>query len=734
MKVKRLIYIIGIVLGMMVMSADGYGLGDEGLDSLIRLYNAAGSDTARLRLLDAISIEHYNVDSTRQYATRLLELSRRMNAARYEGRALRYLGWVEYYKSDYDSCLAYHYKALAIMDSLRDSIEIARNIYSLANAYSMEMDMELANENYLKSIDMFRRMGQRNKVTDAVLNFCQANIEFGLYDTVEGLIEEQVRETDECTEFHCDALHMVGELNYCKYIDTYRMHPDLETLSRARRNYEEAYSEGRKIDYKLGVCRSSQMCISCLYMETRARGADWDGRAESVRLAKEIYVDYERVMKELNYETEMWDLRAGEAKIEIMEGNDARAKELCDSLNEALDQSLQENAYRLRVIYGMKADLAEDMGDYTMAMRMVGAEAYWMQKQRCVEMRVTTAQSAAQAEYNEKLRQREEEERTRTMEYEARARQHEVLMWAAGVVIVMLMVLGLSILRASMKSERMNKVLEQKNEEIVRANREMTDSINYASVIQRAVLPSAEYMDRVVGENFVIYHPLNIVSGDYYWASAIGGYTLIAVADSTGHGVPGGFLSMLGMSILDNVAGTCISERRADAGYVLTQMRAKLMSELHQTDREGTNQDGMDVAMLVIDRRMQVLHYAGAMRPMLFMRGGEIRRVAPDKMPIGIHYHDEQTPFRDNEIALEPGDQIYLFSDGLTDQFGYDASTGRTRKFGLRRLTELLESKADKSMAEQGSAIESEFMKWKTDEEGFPLEQTDDVTIVGIRV
>lgn len=288
--------------------------------------------------------------------------------------------------------------------------------------------------------------------------------------------------------------------------------------------------------------------------------------------------------------------------------------------------------------------------------------------------------------------------------------------------------------------ERTNEVVEQKEEieaqkeeieaqldlatsqrdTITRQKDQILDSIRYAERIQSAILPPIEHLSEYLTDHFILFRPRDIVSGDYYWTTRQGDKIMIAVADCTGHGVPGAFLSMLGISSMNEIVNR---EKSIKANQILEQLRDFVINSLHQTGSRGETQDGIEIALCVIDTRNRVLEYAGANRPLYIIRRNEFLHFRGDKMPIGI-YNQEPIPFNNHEIPLELGDSIYLFSDGYVDQLG-----GPQRKtFRANQFRKLLMASQDHSMEGQKQILEEKLDAWRGE-----VEQIDDILVIGIK-
>ncbi|MBN1108929.1 MAG: SpoIIE family protein phosphatase [Bacteroidales bacterium] len=276
--------------------------------------------------------------------------------------------------------------------------------------------------------------------------------------------------------------------------------------------------------------------------------------------------------------------------------------------------------------------------------------------------------------------------------------------------------------------EKINSDLEVTNAEVLRQkeiieqkNQSITDSIQYARRIQTAVLPPADFIDRWGIENFILFKPKDIVSGDFYWGADKDGKFYLAAADCTGHGVPGAFMSMLGHAFLEEIINTKPAD---NAATILNLLRDEIINTLRQKGTAGETRDGMDISLVIIDRQAGRLDYAGANNPLYLIREGSLQKHQADHMPIGIHFISF-TPFTNNVIEIKTGDYLYLFSDGYADQFGGP----KGRKFMYKPFQELLLKNHSLPMNEQMAILEKSFEEWK---DGY--EQVDDVLVIGIKI
>jgi len=247
------------------------------------------------------------------------------------------------------------------------------------------------------------------------------------------------------------------------------------------------------------------------------------------------------------------------------------------------------------------------------------------------------------------------------------------------------------------------------------------DSIHYAKRIQSAILPPVQLLEEHLSDHFILFKPRDIVSGDYYWAREKDQKLLIAVADCTGHGVPGGFLSMLGISSMNEIVNR---STELNPGKILEQLREVVIASMHQTGSRDEAQDGIEIALCVIDLKKLSMEYSGANRPLYLVRDGVVQHIRPDRMPIGI-YEQDPLPFKKHNIKLKKGDSIYLFSDGYVDQLG-----GPLRKtFRAINFRKLLLEIQDQPMEKQKAILLENMALWQGE-----VEQIDDVLVMGIRI
>lgn len=285
--------------------------------------------------------------------------------------------------------------------------------------------------------------------------------------------------------------------------------------------------------------------------------------------------------------------------------------------------------------------------------------------------------------------------------------------------------------------ERTREVVEQKDEiarqrDVVTAQKkEITDSISYAKRIQVAVLPDEHILKESFSDHFILYLPKDIVSGDFFWMSKKSDIIVFTAADCTGHGVPGAFMSMLGVSFLNKIVN---EDGTVDPAEILNELRENVVSALKQRGAREESKDGMDIALCAYNRNTKMLSFAGANNPLYLLRkvDGEYTLIdrKADSMPIGIYAKMDN--FIRHDVEVMPGDSIYLFSDGFVDQFGGPDG----KKFMRKRFVQMLMDHVELPMAEQKEVYNKIIGDWiiSTSERRPHAEQTDDITLFGVRI
>ena len=311
-------------------------------------------------------------------------------------------------------------------------------------------------------------------------------------------------------------------------------------------------------------------------------------------------------------------------------------------------------------------------------------------------------------------------------------------MYSIDGIIIFILLFGLYRWRtASLRKDKeiLEQTVEERTEELVQKNiiveeqkhlveekhKEITDSINYAERIQRALLASKKLLDENLPDYFILFKPKDVVSGDFYWAAKLSNKQFILVtADSTGHGVPGAIMSILNIACLKEA----VTKEITSPDLILNETRKLIIENLKNDGSAEGGKDGMDGSLLCFDFSTNILTLASANNPVWIIRGKELIEIKADRMPIGKHDRD-QMPFTLQTQTLQKGDLIYTLTDGFADQFG--GASGK--KFKHKQLQELLLSISNEPLEIQKQKLSDVFDNWKGN-----LEQVDDVCLIGVRV
>lgn len=283
--------------------------------------------------------------------------------------------------------------------------------------------------------------------------------------------------------------------------------------------------------------------------------------------------------------------------------------------------------------------------------------------------------------------------------------------------IIILIFLG--VYQFKLLNKKYSEKVESQKYSLQEKNKEITDSIHYAGNIQKALLPKETEFKNVCSDYFLFFQPKDIVSGDFYWIHEKENLIIWATGDCTGHGVPGGFMTMLGLSFLDEIA---INNNFKGTSEILNQLREKIISALKQNAKFGDSKDGMDLSLCIINRSRNELCFSGANNGLIILRNNEIIELTADKQPCG--FFEKQNPFTEQKIKIEKNDWIISYTDGFADQFG----GAKGKKVKYRKMLEVVQSNSSKEGEKIKENLKTFFNDWKGS-----LEQVDDVCIMGLK-
>ncbi|MBN2893420.1 MAG: SpoIIE family protein phosphatase [Bacteroidales bacterium] len=276
-----------------------------------------------------------------------------------------------------------------------------------------------------------------------------------------------------------------------------------------------------------------------------------------------------------------------------------------------------------------------------------------------------------------------------------------------------------------------NKQIQEQTSIIKKSHNQITESINYALRIQQAVLTPLSFFKDNFSDFFILFKPRDIVSGDFYWGTKLENKIIVTAADCTGHGVPGAFMSMLGVTMLNQIVneGFVSNQEKFQSADILNILRTRIIDALGHGNEEGQPQEGMDMTLIIIDSEQKTIDLAGAYNPLLLVSDNELIVHKTDRLPVGYHFYKKNMEFSSKIIDYKENDKIYLFSDGFADQFG----SSEDKKLSPQKFRELIKENSSLSMSEQKQILDLFYQNW-IESGTLTLRQIDDVLVMGLEL
>ena len=715
--------------------------------------------------LTSISYSYYylnHFDKCVETANQALEYARGTKNKSEEGKIHQVLGNVYRKQNDLGHALDAYQKSLDVRKELEDLKDVAKTYNQIGLVYYQMGDIEQAIENYQNAIALREQVGDLyGKGIDAY-NIGNAYKQIEQYESAIGYFQDAL----DCFEQTsnelgiANAYNVLGVIqfdlaNYQKALDYYQMALEKYTITGKQSNISDVYDN---IGNTLTIAITSEL--------NSKWGASWDDSLHIYRPKKYIQrfdsasINYQKSLEIRNQLGDMKKVAISYNNLAINYHYQLKYDEAIAFYQKAyeINTELSNELEAIRNLLGMTGTMnnkgenrkalkiLSDNLDYvksskrneliykfyeqiSKAYRAMGnnkkALDYFILYTETKEKHLNEERLKQTAELETKYETEKKEAKIQLLDKENRLQEatikkrNQVIVFFIAFIVV---ILGSAVmlLRLNRKIQKANIELGHKNEVITKQKEEITDSILYARRIQRAVLPSVEVTQKALPEHFILFRPRDIVSGDFYWLSQQENKIVIAAADCTGHGVPGAFMSMLGVSFLNEIVN---KEEVVQANLILNELRSNVKSTLSQTGAEGEAKDGMDIALVIIDLEKNSIQYAGAYNPLYLYRNGELMETKADKMPIGIYVKERET-FTNHEIEIEKGDTFYIFSDGYVDQFGGPDR----RKFMSKPFKRLLADMQKLPMAEQKEVLNQTIDEWRGD-----LPQVDDIILIGVR-
>jgi serine phosphatase RsbU (regulator of sigma subunit) len=610
-----------------------------------------------------------------------------------------------YQKDELDTCLFYGLKAIALCDS--SNAYIARTYNIVANCYNVKGVDDLVTKYYFLALKIYER--QNNLVGTA-----------NIYNNLGNLYNKQ-KYYSEALDYHYRALAIRKKINEPYYIafshnNIANVLYSQKKLTTALTNYLAAYKIYEDLD-DTTVLITVLNNLGGLYPELKKNKEAEESLLKALRLNNSYgfskpemaisYINLSRLYLRTN--------RLNEAEVYGL-----KAVQLSEEL---------ENAESKINAYGFLGDIYKMQNNYKMALIYYEKKIEFKDSIYNEEINKKIVSEKLQYEYDKKEETQKIEQATKEAEFKLGQKKQSQITWLLIAILLVVIAFAVFFFINFKQKQRTNFKIGKQNQIIKEKQKEVIDSINYAKRIQTAILPREDAFVNDFDDAFVFYKPRDIISGDLYWYAKLSTTSdspiplkVVAVADCTGHGVPGAFMSLLTTELLNQ------SVKNPDINSpseLLQHINRQITKRLNENNKEVIN-DGLDIAVCAIDYERNRVFYSGANRSLWILRADVVEEIKPTKASIGASTPIDQN-FENHIIQLNKGDKLFLFTDGITDQFGgFDHKRG-SKKFGKAQLKQFITDNAALSLKEMGEKFEKHMRQWQ----GLN-EQTDDMLLIGL--
>lgn len=596
--------------------------------------------------------------------------------------------------------LSYTRQALTLAEKLNDPSGMASSYNNMGVIYKNQGNLDKALKNYIAAL----QIQEENKFVDA-LAYTYSNV---------GTVYSMQSNYDKALEYFNKANEQFESINHKLRI--------VGSLSNIGNVYEALGDQELALEYYLKALKYYEELEdnSNAFVPFNNIGNMYfkQGDYESAMAYYQSALDLEKYNNDLNGQANALHNMGSAMR---SQGNIEKALEY---FNEALGLAQEaDNKYLLSIIYKSLSETYFKQGDMFMAYSFLSLHTTAKDSLFTEESskQISTLESAYQ------LERKEAEIQSLKVESELQQLQIQndkiiiiggVLISLVGAVLSIIILREYRIIKKNKKQLESQKAeLEVKNEIIEEKNQNITESIDYAKSVQKSML-NFSITSQKADRSFVFFRPKDIVSGDFYWYADKDDVDVIVVADCTGHGVAGAFMTIVGMTSLEHIVNRSESLTPKE---ILQQLNKEVTAAIRQNEKH-TSDHGMDIALCKVDHNNKTVTFSGANRPLFYFINGELKEVKGTRKSIGDG--DFSTDFEEHQISFSQGDVFYMTTDGYVDQFGGVSN----KKFMLKRFRDVLENIKEKDVADQRLAIKTEFENWKDDEE-----QTDDVLVLGFK-
>ncbi len=682
----------------------------ELLESSLKRYYSAADDTSKINALDHICMNMMHDDwSKYQYVLKdVVEAAlKKENSKKVEQRLLvslsesyNNIGFIQMGLGEIDNALENYHISLKIKKKIGNKKGVAAAYNNIGGIYDTQGNIPKALKYYLSSLKIREQLGDPKDIAHSLNNIgyihnAQENFQDALVYYKKSLKKYQEAGDKKGA---ANTIYNIGGIYF-----------SLGDFDEAIINYDKSLVLKEEIGDKKGIAYSLNAAGLLYYKQGDInKGIDYGNRALAIRLERK---DKEGI-SQTSYLLGLIHFESGDLTKAYK--HSMTSMEMAKMTGFPSD--IKKAALLLSKIY-------EKQGNGMKALQM--HKLHDQMKDSINNENTQKASIRQQAKYEYEKAQAvtdKEHEKQLEIEKEAKAKQR-VIIYAASGGLGLVGIFLFFVMNRLKITRKQKAVIEQQKEEVEEAHQEIRDSISYAKRIQSAILPPIKMVKEYLNESFILYKPKDVVAGDFYWMESVAPTSknkstkvLFAAADCTGHGVPGAMVSV----VCNNALNRSVREHGlTEPGKILDKTREIVIKEFEKSEEEV--KDGMDIAICSLEGNK--LKYAGANNPLWIIRNGAIIETKANKQPIG--QFDNPEPYTTHSFDLEPGDSIYIFSDGYVDQFGGE----KGKKFKAKAFRELLLSVQDKAMEEQNVIIDEAFETWRGS-----LEQIDDVCVIGVKL
>lgn len=692
---------------------------------------ALGGNVTCERCIEMInSFTRSNHDSAMYFA----ELGEKMCVENNSQLAMLYKlkGVSQFFASKYDSTLISFNRSLNLYKELNDSANIGGMYNNIGRIYTTQSNYPLAIDNYIKALEILQPMDSvEDKLAGTFINL--------------GNVQKGIGQYENAIDSYKKAVEYANRIN------------DVNRHAKALGNIANTYKElGSIPEAKLYAFKTLKIVEDAeIFSSIYTNALSVIG--EIALQEKEFTIAEEHFKKALKFQEELNDLSgvsSNKSALGYLLFQNKKYHEAIEMCKEAYEiaESIKSISKR-KTACKCLANAYEKINKNDAAFRYFKEYIELKDSIYNEDMAAIITQKALEFEFEKKKAQLQLKHEREQLLKEQEAQKSKLISMAAAFVLFLVIVFTF-ILNKRLKVTRQQKaliesqkkVVESKNEELAfqkniveEKSKEISDSIEYAQRIQQAILPPTRLMKKYLKNVFVLFNPKDIVSGDFYWLERSGDKILYAVADCTGHGVPGAMVSV----VCNNALNRAVREYKiTEPGPLLDKVRELVIETFERSEHEV--KDGMDISLCCIEYTSTgaILNWAGANNPLyvvtkdkdkamhwplgkdlIELEGNFLAVISPNKQPIGKYA--DVSKFTTHKINLDMGDTIYSFTDGYADQFG--GPNGK--KFKYKPFKQLILSFYEKDLQFQQNELERSFKKWKAN-----TEQIDDVCVIGVRI